>query len=231
MTLSIIIISLAAVLIVGWILSVKKADTLTKKYGKVMAPLLASLAAVLLTLLGVYLPSHLSDAAEREDAVELLNIGREDVYRTRQSLILLHRWAERMLSEGQPYAANIARNEIPSPRAFLRLLQNEKVLMYMNGEMWESTGAFERNSTRLFRELSADSLADTRAAQYIAAYGAELWRLEQILILYIQCMEQRQSDSAFSKQKQAIIRQWLSLNSDPEIKTNPNAHPWLKPGT
>jgi len=84
--------------------------------------------------------------------------------------------------------------------------------------------------SKILKWLDTDSLSNAQVEQIVNSYGAELWRFEEILFLYIEYLEQGKSESEFSTKKQAILRRHLTLFNDPEIKTHRKKHPWLELG-
>ncbi len=230
MTLLVVIIGLFTVLIIGLILSLKKFDSLREKYGDVLAYVPASFFAIFLALLSAYLPFYLSQSAEHSTTLELFENAQQDIYQTRQDMIALDTIMRTESIAGKSYAAHVNRNGVPIPRIFLRLLGNENVLKAMNDEMLESSRRFESSLSKILKWLAMDSLSNDQVEQWVDSYGAELWKLEEILLLYIDYLEQGISESDFSARKQAILIRYLKLFKDPDIKERRKKHPWLELG-
>lgn len=230
MNLYVVIIVLTLTVVARIALAHSTFEKFMDKRGKQVNILLGALFAILLVPLGVLLSAHESRTMETETVVSLLKNGQQDIYQTRQDIVGVYELLNRDQHSKRPAVAIARPKRLPVPTVFTGMLKNESVLKSLDEEMLESARAFQNNAEDLLTWYVTIAVADSQAAMFVYQYGVELWKIEEIVGLFIGHLEENTSATEFSELKQAVLRQNLALMFDPEIASRRRKHPWRKLG-
>jgi len=223
-----VVVCLVVVTVVGLIVSLKKFEWLQQRWGRAVPYTIASLSAIVLTLFSVYVPSYLSNQSELASAISLYESGHQDVYQTRQSLIATRALILKDSLEDHDYIRVMRMNGLQRPRIFLRLLGSEILLKASDPEMIETARVFESTLIKTELALGTDSLTNDQTDMCICYYGAELWKLEEVLRLYIDNLKEGGDSATFNASKQELLDRHRDLM--PRIRVQ-GRHPWFQLGS
>ncbi len=183
-----------------------------------------SLLGLISIFVMLFITNKCLEIQEREDTRDLVEKAFTDIYECRQSQIGFI-----SLFNKQSDSSNFwTRNRYPSisqPETFNKIFESEIVLTLIDKESLESIRQFNKNSHVLLSALDVDSLDNTKAFGWLYNYGVELWKIEEILTLTIEYLDNEITKEELSSKKLLILRSYLEGLS--KFSESPFKHPWM----